>query len=73
VGAHPSVLRVEPSAPGELTLYLHPDAPLNPVLAAAAQSMDVREVHSAPVTLHEAYVRAVGGEADEGAAKEVAA
>ena len=73
LGAHPSVLRVEPSAPGELTLYLDPDAPLNPVLAAAAQSLDVREVRSAPVTLHEAYLRAVGGEADEGAAAEVAA
>ena len=72
LGAHPSVLRVEPSAPGELTLYLAPDAPLNPVLAAAAGAMEVREVHSAPVTLHEAYVRAVGGEAD-GAAAEVAA
>jgi ABC-2 type transport system ATP-binding protein len=71
--AHPSVLRVEPSAPGELTVYLDPGAPLNPVLAAAAESMDVREVHSAPVTLHEAYVRAVGGQADDAAAREVAA
>jgi ABC-2 type transport system ATP-binding protein len=71
--ANPSVLRVEPTAPGEWTLYLRPDAPLNPVLAAAAQAMEVREVHSAPVTLHEAYVRAVGGEADEDAAAEVAA
>ena len=71
LASHPSVLRVEPSAPGELTLYLRPDAPLNPVLAAAAQALEVREVHSAPVTLHEAYVRAVGGEADE--AVEVAA
>ncbi|HEX2079702.1 MAG TPA: ATP-binding cassette domain-containing protein [Longimicrobium sp.] len=74
LGAHPSVLRVEPTAPGEITLYLRPDAPLNPVLAAAAQAMEVREVHSAPVTLHEAYVRAVGGEAEEDApAAEVAA
>jgi hypothetical protein len=64
---------VEPSAPGELTVYLDPGAPLNPVLAAAADSMDVREVHSAPVTLHEAYVRAVGGPTDETAAQEVAA
>jgi ABC-2 type transport system ATP-binding protein len=62
LSSHPAVLRVEPSAPDELTLYLHPDAPLNPVLAAAAESLDVREVHSAPVTLHEAYVRAVGGD-----------
>ncbi|HEX6373578.1 MAG TPA: ATP-binding cassette domain-containing protein [Longimicrobium sp.] len=73
LGAHPSVLRVEPSAPGELTLYLAPDAPLNPVLAAAAQAMEVREVHSAPVTLHEAYVRAVGGETQDGGIAEVAA
>jgi ABC-2 type transport system ATP-binding protein len=65
LAGHASVLRVEPSAPGELTLYLAPDAPLNPVLAAAAQAMEVREVHSAPVTLHEAYVRAVGGETDQ--------
>ena len=71
LASHPSVLRVEPSAPGELTLYLRPDAPLNPVLAAAAQALEVREVHSAPVTLHEAYVRAVGGETDD--AVEVAA
>ncbi|HYW11577.1 MAG TPA: ATP-binding cassette domain-containing protein [Longimicrobium sp.] len=76
LAAHPAVLRVDATAPGELTLYLQPDAPLNPVLAAAAQSLDVREVHSAPVTLHEAYVRAVGGEtadADADAAQEVAA
>jgi ABC-2 type transport system ATP-binding protein len=74
LAAHPAVLRVEPTAPGELTLYLRPDAPLNPVLAAAAQSLDVREVQSAPVTLHEAYVRAVGGEAQDAAeAAEVAA
>jgi ABC-2 type transport system ATP-binding protein len=74
LAGHPSVLRVDATAPGELTLYLRPDAPLNPVLAAAAQSLDVREVHSAPVTLHEAYVRAVGGETDEAAAAvEVAA
>jgi ABC-2 type transport system ATP-binding protein len=74
LAAHPAVLRVDASAPGELTLYLQPDAPLNPVLAAAAQSLDVREVHSAPVTLHEAYVRAVGGEAQDAAeAVEVAA
>jgi hypothetical protein len=70
------VLRVERTEPAELTLYLQPDAPLNPVLAAAAQSLDVREVRSAPVTLHEAYVRAVGGETqveDEAAVAEVAA
>jgi ABC-2 type transport system ATP-binding protein len=73
LAAHPSVLRVEPSAPGELTVYLARDAALNPVLAAAAQSMQVREVHSAPVTLHEAYVRAVGGEAQDAPAEEVAA
>lgn len=73
LAAHPAVLRVDADVPGELTLYLRPDAPLNPVLAAAAQSLDVREVHSAPVTLHEAYVRAVGGEADDAAAVEVAA
>jgi ABC-2 type transport system ATP-binding protein len=74
LAGNPAVLRVEPSAPGELTLYLRPDAPLNPVLAAAAESLDVREVHSAPVTLHEAYVRAVGGEAEAAApAAEVAA
>lgn len=77
LAAHPAVLRVESTAPDELTLYLRPDAPLNPVLAAAADSLDVREVRSAPVTLHEAYVRAVGGETqadDEAApAAEVAA
>jgi ABC-2 type transport system ATP-binding protein len=74
LAAHPAVLRADATGPGELTLYLAPDAPLNPVLAAAAQSLDVREVHSAPVTLHEAYVRAVGGESDEAApAAEVAA
>jgi ABC-2 type transport system ATP-binding protein len=67
LAAHPDVLRVDASAPGELTLYLRPDAPLNPVLAAAAEALDVREVHSAPVTLHEAYVRAVGGEAGDAA------
>jgi ABC-2 type transport system ATP-binding protein len=61
LAANPAVLRVESSAPDELTLYLRPDAPLSPVLAAAAQALDVREAHSAPVTLHEAYVRAVGG------------
>jgi ABC-2 type transport system ATP-binding protein len=74
LAAHPAVLRVDAATPGELTLYLAPDAPLNPVLAAAAQSLDVREVHSAPVTLHEAYVRAVGGETDDaGTPAEVAA
>jgi ABC-2 type transport system ATP-binding protein len=45
----------------ELEVRLAADAPLRPVLAAAA-ALDVREVHSAPITLHEAYVRAVGGE-----------
>ena len=62
LAANPAVLRLEASAPDELTLYLRPDAPLSPVLAAAAASLDVREAHSAPVTLHEAYVRAVGEE-----------
>ncbi len=62
LAADPAVLRVEASGPDELTLYLHPDAALNPVLAAAARTLDVREVRSAPVTLHEAYVRSVGGE-----------
>ena len=69
LAAHPAVLRMH-AAPGELTLYLRPDAPLNPVLAAAAESLDVREVHSAPVTLHEAYVRAVGGQVEDAAQPE---
>ena len=69
LAAHPAVLRMH-AAPGELTLYLRPDAPLNLVLAAAAESLDVREVHSAPVTLHEAYVRAVGGPVEDAARPE---
>jgi ABC-2 type transport system ATP-binding protein len=63
LSALPAVVDAAWTGEAELTIMLEGGAPLGPVLVAAA-ALDVRELHSAPLTLHQAYVRAVGGEAE---------
>ena len=64
----PEVLRrlgetadVEPVTDGRLELFVPEGRPLGPALAAAGEALEVVEVESHPVTLHDVYVDAVGG------------
>ena len=62
LAAHPAVERVEP-APGALELALRPGVPLDALLRTVGERLSVTAVRSATVTLHDIYVRTVGGDA----------
>jgi ABC-2 type transport system ATP-binding protein len=68
VGADPDLAFLERHAatatarllePGAVELFVRAGAPLGPVLAAAATHLDIHEVESHPVTLHDVYVASV--------------
>jgi ABC-2 type transport system ATP-binding protein len=61
---HPAVVGVETNGNGTLTLLLREGALLSDVLVRAGTRMDVIEVHSERLTLHDIYVQALGGKDD---------
>lgn len=69
LAAHSGV-RAEPVGEDEVEVLVDDGVAMGPVLAALGDRLDIREVHSFPVTLHDVYVRAVSG---DGARQEVVA
>ena len=62
---HPAVVGVESNGNGTLTLLLHEGAVLSDLLIRAGTRMEVLEVHSEQLTLHDIYVQALGGLEDD--------
>jgi ABC-2 type transport system ATP-binding protein len=59
--------------PGVVELFIRAGAPLGPVLSAAATNLDIREIESHPVTLHDVYVASVANGSGHAAAADVEA
>jgi hypothetical protein len=59
---HPAVAGVESNGNGRLILLLREGTVLSDLLVQAGQRLDVIEVHSERLTLHDIYVQALGGE-----------
>ena len=51
-------------ADGGLELFVAEGRPLGPALAAAGEALEIVEIESHPVTLHDVYLDAVGGSAE---------
>jgi ABC-2 type transport system ATP-binding protein len=62
---HPAVMGVETNGNGKLVLLLREGAVLSDLLVRAGSRLDVIEVHSERLTLHDIYVQALGGVADD--------
>lgn len=62
---HPAVVGVESNGNGTLTLLLREGAVLSDLLIRAGTRMEVLEVHSEKLTLHDIYVQALGGSDDD--------
>src|SRR4051812_8047360 len=58
---HPAVVGVETNGNGKLVLLLRDGAVLSDVLVRAGTRLDVVEVHTERLTLHDIYVQALGG------------
>jgi hypothetical protein len=58
---HPAVVGVESNGNGKLVLLLREGAVLSDLLVRAGTRLDVTEVHSERLTLHDIYVQALGG------------
>jgi ABC-2 type transport system ATP-binding protein len=58
---HPAVVGVETNGNGTLVLLLRDGAVLSDLLVHAGTRLDVLEVHSERLTLHDIYVQALGG------------
>jgi ABC-2 type transport system ATP-binding protein len=58
---HPAVAGVETNGNGRLVLLLRDGAVLSDLLVQAGRQLDVVEVHSERLTLHDIYVQALGG------------
>jgi ABC-2 type transport system ATP-binding protein len=59
------------AGPGEVELFVPEGESLAPILGAAAAALDVREIESHPVTLHDVYVATVGNGTQPAALDEV--
>jgi ABC-2 type transport system ATP-binding protein len=57
---HPAVAGVESNGNGQLVLLLREGAVLSDLLVQAGSKLDVIEVHSERLTLHDIYVQALG-------------
>jgi ABC-2 type transport system ATP-binding protein len=53
-------VRAEVVGADEVEVLVEEGQPLGPVLADLGSRLDVREIHSFPITLHDVYVRTVG-------------
>lgn len=62
LGTLPDVQEVRVVAPGEVVLEVGRDVSLSPLLEAVGRLVDVRELTTEAVTLHDIYLRTVGGE-----------
>jgi ABC-2 type transport system ATP-binding protein len=62
---HPAVVGVESNGNGTLTLLVREGAVLSDLLVRAGTRLDVLEVHSEKLTLHDIYVQALGGAEDD--------
>jgi ABC-2 type transport system ATP-binding protein len=58
---HPAVVGVESNGNGTLVLLLRDGAVLSDLLVQAGTKLDVIEVHTERLTLHDIYVQALGG------------
>ncbi len=58
---HPAVVGVETNGNGKLVLLLREGAVLSDLLVRAGTKLDVAEVHTERLTLHDIYVQALGG------------
>lgn len=56
------------TVPGEVELFVHDGAPLGPLLADAGTHLDIRELETHAVTLHDVYVRSIGEDDEQSAA-----
>ena len=61
---HPAVVGVESNGNGTLVLLLREGAVLSDLLIQAGTRLDVVEVHTERLTLHDIYVQALGGKDD---------
>jgi ABC-2 type transport system ATP-binding protein len=62
LAGHGDAVRSELRPAGEIEVFVRDGHPLSAVLADLGRCLDVREVHSYPVTLHDVYVRTVTGD-----------
>jgi hypothetical protein len=60
LAGHPAVVGVEHNGNGHLVLLLREGAVLSDLLVQAGSRLDVIEVHSERLTLHDIYVQALG-------------
>jgi ABC-2 type transport system ATP-binding protein len=67
---HPAVAAVESNGNGTLVLLLHEEAVLSDLLVHAGSRLDLIEVQTERLTLHDIYVQALGGQAASGLARE---
>jgi len=61
---HPAVVGVESNGNGKLVLLLREGAALSDVLVHAGTKLDVIDVHTERMSLHDIYVQSLGGEDD---------
>jgi ABC-2 type transport system ATP-binding protein len=71
LAAQPGVREVTRHADGAIAILLDPEEPMSGLLEAAGRRLDVRDISTESVTLHDIYVQTVG--AAEPAAREVEA
>jgi hypothetical protein len=57
---HPAVESVNQTAPFEVTLLVSQEASLSGLLVAAGSAMEIVDVQTERISLHEIYVQAVG-------------
>ena len=62
LGTLPEVDEARVVAPGEIVLEVGSEVSLSPLLEAIGRLVDVRELTTEPITLHDIYLRTVGGE-----------
>lgn len=53
-------VQAEVVALDEVEVRVEERQPLGPVLAQLGSCLDIREIHSFPITLHDVYVRTLG-------------
>jgi ABC-2 type transport system ATP-binding protein len=68
--AHPSIRVVERTAGGEVRLLTHEDAVPSEVLNFAKKNLPISEILSEPATLHDIYVKLIGADNSQIAARQ---